>query len=191
MFHRILNMPLKIFHWSLSISITTGFPFLSACGANQWTGFYMIKASILKGLRGIKFATSRLFLHVAVSANETLPNFWSKKIFGITCSGKESKTKYPRSSTKNHSNNQTNKLFARGVTCKWLYLSKLRIVVDNEPLNQQAQKQLFPDVFQNMFFKIFRNIHGETLQKLQACRSATLLKRDFNIGTFLRILRNS
>ena len=43
-------------------------PFI--CGANQWTGFYMISASVMKGLRKKPAA---LFLQVGTndSSNET------------------------------------------------------------------------------------------------------------------------
>ena len=43
------------------------------CGANQWTGFYMIKASIMKGLNGLRLTEKLMPWDDFLNLTEGLP----------------------------------------------------------------------------------------------------------------------
>ena len=57
------------------------------CGANQWTGFYMITASVMKGLRKTYFPDYMTF----TCLNKAYQNFIFKlsKVFDLLCPSKK------------------------------------------------------------------------------------------------------
>ena len=65
--HLLLQSSVQPFDIAFAIN-----PFMTEtdiCGANQWTGFYMISASVMKGLKNLVFVVH--FLNAFWHGNET------------------------------------------------------------------------------------------------------------------------
>ena len=63
---------LKLFHDGGCYHIETS-PLI--CGANQWTGFYMITASIVKELKELQNCNQKFIFVTAAKISENVTNF--------------------------------------------------------------------------------------------------------------------